>query len=151
MQDSVDLMIRYFDEMKRGQARLAGVSAGFAVQGGVSGLAMTVLTAVVRAASPPTVPQIGRSLGHPRQTIQRHADALAADALIEWIDNPDHKSAKRLVPTEASRKLHEKSDALARSWAADFVVDLGDLATTLETMQRIREKLERDSRGGGAN
>ena len=49
---------------------------------------MLVLSAVAGALSPPTVPQIGRSLGHPRQVIQRIADALVARGLIGFEDNP---------------------------------------------------------------
>lgn len=144
MVDTSILLTEYFDEMLRGKSRLAVVSDLFAPEDGPKGLAMTVLTAVVRAEYPPTVSQIGRSLGYPRQTIQRHADALIGDGLIDAINNPDHKRAKRLEPTEAGREVYASSHEASLAWAREFTADLDadDIRTTLKTMRAIRAKIE---------
>jgi DNA-binding MarR family transcriptional regulator len=149
MRDSAILLTEYFDEMLRGTPRLSAASDLFVPENGPKGLAMTVLTAVVRAERPPTVPQIGRSLGYPRQTIQRHVDTLIDDGLVEAIDNPDHKRAKRLEPTSAGRALYKQSHRASLAWAKEFTADLDaeDMATTLRTMRAIRAKLEAIARG----
>lgn len=153
MRDSAVLLTEYFDEMLRGTPRLSGVSDRFVPEGGPKGLAMTVLTAVVRAERPPTVPQIGRSLGYPRQTIQRHADTLVTDGLIETADNPDHKRARRLLPTQAGRDVYARSHAASLAWAERFTADIGseELAAALRTMRKIRAKLEAVAREGQAS
>ena len=143
--DTAELMIRFIDEMIRGHSRFNVFSDEIAIAGSPQGTAGTVLTAVVRAKSPPTVPQIGRSLGFPRQTIQRHADWLASHGYVEFVANPDHKLAKRLVPTQLGRDVYAAQDARAHEWARRFTQDLDPeaLRLTVETMAMIRHRLER--------
>jgi len=144
---AVDLMIQLIDEIVRGRSRLPG-SATFYERAELQGLPGTVLTSVVLAAHPPTVPQIGRSLGYPRQTIQRQADLLVEHGLVRFVDNPDHKRAHRLVATEAGQALHLAADRRSRSWAARFTAELSAeaLATTVETLRLIRRRLEHDAK-----
>ena len=81
------------------QGRLKGAFTDSRLSTGLGETEMTVLNAVAEAPSPPTVPQIGRALGHPRQVIQRAANALITAGLIATRDNPDHKRAVLLIPT----------------------------------------------------
>lgn len=142
-----DLMIQLIDEILRGRSRLLG-SETFYDPPELKGLPGTVLTAVVLAAHPPTVPQIGRSLGYPRQTIQRQADLLVERGLVRFVENPDHKRAHRLVATEAGRALHAAADDRSRRWAARFTRGLSaeKLAITVETLRLIRHRLETEAR-----
>jgi len=144
---NADLMIQLIDEVLRGRARLPGSKLFYELPE-LQGLGGTVLTAVVRAAQPPTVPQIGRSLGYPRQTIQRQADLLAELGLVAFVDNPDHKRAHRLVATPRGAKLHHDSDVRSRQWAAAFTAGLSPekLAITVETLRLIRHRLEAEAR-----
>src|SRR5687767_7130428 len=57
-----------------------------------------VLGAVLRG--PLTVAGIARSMGLTRQAVQRLADALVDDGLCAYEDNPAHRRAKLVVPTE---------------------------------------------------
>ena len=143
-----DLMIQLIDEVMRGRSRLPG-SETFYDRPELQGLTGTVLTAVVMAAHPPTVPQIGRSLGYPRQTIQRQADTLLSLGLAEFVENPDHKRAHRLVATPAGHALHQAADARSRRWAAQFTAGLSPekLAITVETLRLVRHRLETEARG----
>jgi DNA-binding MarR family transcriptional regulator len=54
---------------------------------------------------PLTVPQIARMRPTSRQRMQRLADELAAEGLVEFIDNPKHRRSKRvrLTPKGLSR------------------------------------------------
>lgn len=143
-----ELMIALIDEVIRGQTRIALVHD---LAGGPEELSRTgraVLTAVVRATTPPTVPQIGRSLGYPRQTIQRQAEDLVRLGFVEFVDNPDHKRAKRLVATPSGAAWYDNSNRLALEWASDFTTDLDPraLATAVAVLREVRHRLERQAR-----
>jgi DNA-binding MarR family transcriptional regulator len=143
-----ELMIALIDEMIRGQSRIALIHE---LAGGLQDLNRTgrsVLTAVVRAATPPTVPQIGRSLGFPRQTIQRQAEDLVRLGFVEFIDNPHHKRAKLLVATLAGAAWYGETNDRALAWAADFTRDIDPkaLATAVTVLRQVRQRLERQAR-----
>lgn len=102
--------VALLDELARMRGRTVGVFRGMNLALGLSEIESVVLSAVVGAARPPTVPQIGRSLGHARQVIQRASDTLAARGLIVSEDNPDHRRARLLAPTKAGRTLKQVAD-----------------------------------------
>ena len=108
-----------FDEVVRLKSRLGNLfaEAGAALE--LTALEAMVLTAVMEAQRPPTVPQIGRSLGHHRQAVQRAARALCKAGILGTVANPDHKKAHLLRPTEAGIALYEevraKADASTRA------------------------------------
>ena len=147
-----DLMIQLIDEMQRTRGRLASVTGAFSDPGGPVGLAMTVLTAVARAIHPPTVPQIGRSLGYPRQTVQRQAEDLVERGLIVFIDNPDHKRARRLIATDAGEAVQARASVRSLSWAANVTqgLDPEDLAGAVAVLRTIRGRIESEIRVASA-
>lgn len=51
--------------------------------------------------TPLTVSDIARVMGMTRQSVQRTADLLAADGLVEYRTNPAHARAKLVAPTES--------------------------------------------------
>jgi DNA-binding MarR family transcriptional regulator len=63
---------------------------------------------------PLTVPQIAEMRPTSRQRMQRLADELAADRLVEFIDNPKHRRSKLV-------KLTRKGDACYREMNARFL------------------------------
>lgn len=149
---TAELLTDLMDEVIRGHTRMALLHE---LAGGSDDLNRTgraVLTAVVRAATPPTVPQIGRSLGYPRQTIQRQAEDLARLGFVEFVDNPDHKRAKLLVATAAGAAWYDRANRLALGWAADFTagLDPSDLANAIGVLREIRQRLERAARAPAA-
>ena len=132
------------DEVLRLSARMQAATALFGDDAGLSGAQLLVLTAVARAKTPPTVPQIARSLGHSRQAIQRQADVLVAAGMVELVDNPDHKRARRLVATDRGANAYGRADEKSRSWEVGVVAGIppGDLATAVITLRRLRARLE---------
>ena len=106
-----EIFIQLVDEIARARGRTDLAFRSIREAHDLTEVENVVLTAVTHAPRPSTVPQIGRSLGHPRQVIQRAADALAARGLIEWQDNPDHKRARLLIPTPQGTALREGDDA----------------------------------------
>lgn len=136
--------ISLIDELIRVNSRLRTVFAGATEASGLSSMQLTVLSAVVEAQTPPTVPQIGRSLGHPRQVIQRATSLLQEQGLIETADNPHHKRAPLLIATDSGKKIKLKADRQALAAAEDFLVLIGaDTCEMLtEELRGLRSKIE---------
>ncbi|GAY14843.1 MarR family winged helix-turn-helix transcriptional regulator [Mycobacterium sp. shizuoka-1] len=54
---------------------------------------------------PLTVPQAARRLGVTRQAVQRLANDLVGDGLVELDANPDHRTSPMLVLTDRGRRV----------------------------------------------
>ena len=71
---------------------------------------------------PLTVPQIAQMRPTSRQRMQRLADELAAEGLVEFIDNPKHRRSQLVRLTRKGdaryRKLNEKLTAIAATMGA---------------------------------
>ena len=113
-------LVGLLDELIRVNGRLKAIFVGARRDEGLTDSEMAVLNAVVEADRPPTVPQIGRSFGQPRQIVQRAAASLITQGLIEARPNPDHKRAVLLVPTEAGTALKREIDGRADAIAAEI-------------------------------
>ena len=135
---------RFADEVARLRGRMRALYADTRAASGLPEMELTVLTAVVNAATPPTVAQIGRSLGHPRQVVQRAANALAEYGLVEFADNPEHKRASLIIATEAGLALkaadHDRAQAVTRAVLAR--IDGGAFAEATDRLHAIRAAIE---------
>jgi len=118
-------VVELIDEVIRVGGRLISIFESVNAATGLSPMEATVLTAVVESHFAPTVPQIGRSLGHPRQVIQRAANALMSAGLIERAPNPHHKLAPLLMPTRKGRTLKHKADERATEVTAALLRRIG--------------------------
>ena len=88
--------------------------------------------------------QIGRSLGHPRQVVQRAANRLAALDLIDFADNPDHKRASLIIATDAGRALKAADHDRAQAVTTDILarIDGEMFADAADRLQEIRQGIE---------
>jgi DNA-binding MarR family transcriptional regulator len=93
---------------------------------------------------PLTVPQIAQMRPTSRQRMQRLADELAAEGLVEFIDNPKHRRSKLV-------QLTPKGDARYRELSARFVAiasTLGvglseaDIRKTTEIVRRLSDDVK---------
>lgn len=127
---------RFADEVARLRGRMRALYADTRAASGLAEMELTVLTAVVNAAAPPTVAQIGRSLGNPRQVVQRAANRLAELGLVGLADNPEHKRASLIVATDAGRALkaadHDRAQAITHA-----VVDRVGSKTFADAAERL--------------
>ena len=73
---------------------------------------------------PLTVPQIAQMRPTSRQRMQRLADELAAEGLVEFIDNPKHRRSKLV-------QLTRKGDARYRELNARFLVIASTMGVAL--------------------
>ncbi|MDO9363463.1 MAG: helix-turn-helix domain-containing protein [Sphingopyxis sp.] len=135
---------RFADEVARLRGRMRALYAETRAASGLAEMELTVLTAVVNAGEAPTVAQIGRSLGHPRQVVQRAANGLAALGLISFADNPDHKRASLIVASEAGRALkaadHKRAQAVTDALLAR--IDSESFAAAADQLHMIRSEIE---------
>lgn len=141
-------MFKLVDEVARLQGRFKSLFAGVHSVSGLRPMEELVLTAIVEAEAAPTVPRIGRSLGHPRQVIQRAVDDMAAEGYIDKLPNPDHKRASLLTITPRGRRLKERSDAHAIAIANAVLggVDARRFESLAVELQAVRKALEAFSR-----
>lgn len=98
-----------------------------------------ILGALARSDIPMTVPQIARSMGQTRQTVQNLVNILAEAGLVEFQINPNHKRARLVVLTVAGAEKCERMESLhafhATQRAEKFPVE--SLKTTLQTLREI--------------
>jgi DNA-binding MarR family transcriptional regulator len=134
------------DEVFRLHGRLLAMNAEQGAAENLTGAQLLVLTAVVNAGRPPTVPQIGRSLGHARQSVQRIADTLTARGLLALKDNPDHKRAPLLIPTEAGRAAHSRVHEPSQAWIGRVTagIEPDSIGRAAETLRVLRVRMEAD-------
>jgi len=147
--DSRHPLVGLYDELIRLNGRMKSLFADARRGAGLGDSEMAVLNAVVEADQPPTVPQIGRSFGQPRQLIQRAANSLIAAGLIESVANPDHKRAVLLRATAAGttlkRDIDTRADAIASALAQG--VDENGVRAATQALNAIRTQLEAQLRG----
>lgn len=137
-----------FDEVLRLNGRLIAASKMTTRVSGLRPPHWIVLSAVVCAGEPPTVPRIGRALGQARQSVQRHADHLVDGGYLTWIDNPDHLRAKRLFATDKGLRTYDTGNRESAIWIDRIVKGLNaeqlDAAVTL--LRELRHRVEADAR-----
>ncbi len=132
------------DELIRLTGRLKSLFADARRNAGLGDSELGVLNSVVEAERPPTVSQIGRSIGQPRQLIQRAANALVDAGLIETMPNPDHKRAVLLRATTrgiaVKREVDGQADETAEAvWTASENTGVREATNALRS---IRQQLE---------
>ena len=141
---ALDPLVELFGEVIRLNGRMKSAFAASRREVGLAESPMLVLAAVCGDRHPSTVSQIARSLGNPRQIVQRAANALMDDGLIAPRDNPDHKRAPLLVPTAAGLALMARADTRTKSISAALasaVADM-DLARMAAELRELRAALQ---------
>jgi DNA-binding MarR family transcriptional regulator len=92
---------------------------------------------------PQTVPQIARARPVSRQRIQKLADEMAEQDLVEFIDNPAHKRSKLVRLTakgeDAYDELRAALLALCEELAGDM--DAGQIETARAVLDDLARKL----------
>jgi DNA-binding MarR family transcriptional regulator len=86
---------------------------------------------------PLTVPQIAQMRPTSRQRMQRLADELAAERLVEFIDNPKHRRSKLVRLTPKGEARYRELNARLLSIASSMGVALAE-ADIRKTVQIVR-------------
>jgi DNA-binding MarR family transcriptional regulator len=93
---------------------------------------------------PLTVPQIAQMRPTSRQRMQRLADELAAEGLVEFIDNPRHRRSMLVRLTAKGDGRYRELNARFLATASTLGVGLseGDLLTTREIVRRLSDEVK---------
>lgn len=95
---------------------------------------------------PQTVPAIARARPVSRQHIQKLADELAAEGLVEFVDNPEHKRSKLVRLTQAGRtryrsvsgRIQQLADELGRG------LDAKEISAAADVVAGLRARLTKE-------
>jgi DNA-binding MarR family transcriptional regulator len=93
--------------------------------------------------SPRSVAEIARRMGMTRQGVQRVADLLVERGLAEYRENPAHRRAKLLAPTDAGFWAVRRISLVQHPWAERIGGEVGvaDLNRALEVMRKLSAAL----------
>ncbi len=107
-----------------------------------------VLGVVDHEAAP--VANVARTMGLTRQSVQLTADALERDGFISYVDNPHHRRAKLIAPTDAGRRALRAVEARHAEWAQKLGKKIGaaGLRAAVESLQQVRAALEHEAAHG---
>ncbi|MGL5861407.1 MAG: MarR family winged helix-turn-helix transcriptional regulator [Phycicoccus sp.] len=100
-----------------------GLAEGLARPAGLTAAWWQVLGAVLR--DPLPVAGVARAMGLTRQSVQRIADLLVDRGLAQYRENPAHRRAKLVEPTEAGRAAVAAIDPAHRVAAEALVAERG--------------------------
>ena len=91
---------------------------------------------------PLTVPQIAQMRPTSRQRMQRLADELAAEGLVEFIDNPRHRRSKLVRLTRKGNERYRELSARLVETASTMGADLSeaDIRKTTEIVRRLSDE-----------
>jgi DNA-binding MarR family transcriptional regulator len=93
---------------------------------------------------PLTVPQIAQMRPTSRQRMQRLADELAADGLVEFIDNPKHRRSKlvRLTPKGDAQYRELNDQFLSISSTIGVALSEADIRNTIEIVRHLSDEVK---------
>jgi len=96
---------------------------------------------------PQSVAQIARARPVARQAVQRMADELAEQGLIEFGDNPSHRRAKLARLTAEGKNLMDEAIAAELRWAGRLArhFDEREVEIARDVIQRLTRILAEDS------
>jgi DNA-binding MarR family transcriptional regulator len=93
---------------------------------------------------PIPVAHVARVMGLTRQNVQQIADGLAADGLIDYLDNPHHRRAKLMTMTPKGRRALDYVQQRHAAWAnrvgGEHAVE--SLHAAVAVLHQIRASLE---------
>jgi DNA-binding MarR family transcriptional regulator len=111
---------------------------------GITNARWQTLSELFALEKPVTVSELARCMGLTRQAVQRLADDMASDGLVEFAANPSNARAMHLLLTEPGKAAYE--DALEREWqwanaiAEDF--DVEQIACAVTLLEVITQKIQ---------
>ncbi len=128
-----ELVVRVF----RLEGMLAAAGDALAEPAGQSSARWRVLAAV--EAEPRSVAQIARGWSLARQSVQRVADLLEREGLVDYEENPAHRRAKLVRLTVEGRRTLRRIQKAQRTWADTAGEQIG--RDTLDAANRALERV----------
>ncbi|MBE9552436.1 MAG: MarR family transcriptional regulator [Proteobacteria bacterium] len=94
--------------------------------------------------APLPVAQIARNMGLTRQAVQRVANVLADEGLVEFTENPDHRRAKLVRLAAGGRAALKKISGRQIEWSNRLAegLDAEEIKDALAVLSILRQRLE---------
>ena len=117
---------------------------------GLTSARWQVLGAIANAEQPEPVAGHARTMGAHRQGIQRIANELESEGILEFQPNPHHKRAHLVVLTAKGQRLYDAAIALQVPWVNALSDGLNpeDIAIANGVVNQLRTRLEQLSDKG---
>ncbi len=114
---------------------------------GLTSARWQILGAIAQAEKPDSVASHARTMGVHRQGVQRIANELEKEGIVEFRPNPQHKRAHLVALTDKGQELFEAAITLQVPWANDLSKGLStdDIETAQEVIKYLKNRLERAS------
>jgi DNA-binding MarR family transcriptional regulator len=121
--------------------RALGQKAGFIT--GWGGGAFGVIRSLALD-GPLTVPQIAQMRPTSRQRMQRLANELAAEGLVEFIDNPKHRRSKLVRLTSRGYERYRELNARLLEIASSMGIEVSeaDFRKTIEILRQLSDDVK---------
>src|ERR671914_738541 len=121
--------------------RAVGQKAGFITTWGGGAFGFMRSLALL---GPLTVPQIAQMRPTSRQRMPRLANELAAEGLVEFIDNPKHRRSKlvRLTPKGDARYREMNARLLSISSTIGVALSEADIRDTIEIVRQLSDDVK---------
>jgi DNA-binding MarR family transcriptional regulator len=134
----------------RANGLLLAAGHRLAAKEGLTAARWQVLGAVALAGRPLTVPQIARRMGLTRQAVQASVNQLRAQALIETIENLDHRRSPLIKLTQLGSQKYAALDQWQAHWINELSagLDSSDLTITARLLHDLSDRLETTVRTG---
>jgi DNA-binding MarR family transcriptional regulator len=119
--------------------RAAGQRTGFITNWGAGAFGFMRSLELI---GPLTVPQIAQMRPTSRQRMQRLADELAAEGLVEFVDNPRHRRSKLVRLTRKGNTRYRALNARLLKMASVMGADLSepDIRKATEIVRRLSDE-----------
>ena len=113
---------------------------------GLTSARWQVLGAIAYAERPESVAWHARTMGVHRQGIQRIANELEAEGIVEFRPNPHHKRAHLVVLTSKGEKLFDAALALQAPWVNRLSngLKVKDITTAKRVIEQLKSHLENE-------
>lgn len=131
-------------EVFRLNGRLLAAGDALVAPLGLTSARWQVMGAIALAAEPGTVARLARSMGMSRQGVQRVVNELAAEGLVQFTDNPNHRRAKLVRFTAEGQARFAAAQRLQRPWvdALAEAVEPDKVAAANTVLATLSRKLE---------
>jgi DNA-binding MarR family transcriptional regulator len=123
------------------RVRAFGQKTGFITSWGAGAFGFMRTLALV---GPLTVPEIAKMRPTSRQRMQRLADELAAEGLVEFIDNPRHRRSKLVRLTRKGNGHYRRLNVQLLEIASMMGADLSeaDIGKSIEIVRRLSDEMK---------
>jgi DNA-binding MarR family transcriptional regulator len=88
-------------------------------------------------------------MGLTRQAVQRLANEMERDGLVQFAPNPHHQRAKLVLLTARGKAAYEAAMKRQGPWASELAAGLGatQIAAATTTLRTIRQRLDNQAQG----